>query len=65
MINHPIRSDEEHAQALREIDGLMSAEAGTAEGARLDQLVTLVECYEAKRWPISALPEEDNSTPRP
>lgn len=64
MICHQIRSAEEHAQALREIDGLMSAEAGSADGARLDQLVTLVECYEAKRWPISALPEEDNSTPR-
>jgi HTH-type transcriptional regulator/antitoxin HigA len=61
MINHPIRSDEEHAQALREIEGLMSAEAGTADGDRLDQLVTQVERYEAKRWPISALPGEDNS----
>lgn len=51
-INRPIRTDEEHAEALREIEGLMDAEAGTHEGDRLDLLATLVEVYEAKRWPI-------------
>jgi HTH-type transcriptional regulator/antitoxin HigA len=50
----PIRNDEDHAAALREIESLMSAEAGTPEGERLDVLVTLVEVYEAKRWPIEA-----------
>ena len=43
MINRPIRTDEEHAEALREIEGLMSAGAGTPEDDRLDLLVTLVE----------------------
>lgn len=56
MINRPIMSDEEHTQALREIEGLMSAEAGTADGHRLDQVITPVERYEAMRWPISASP---------
>jgi len=51
-INRPIRTDEEHAAALREIEGLMAAEAGTPDGDRLDLLATLVELYEASRWPI-------------
>jgi HTH-type transcriptional regulator/antitoxin HigA len=53
-INHPIRTDEEHSSALREIEGLMRAEAGTPEGDRLDLLVTLVQLYEAKRWQIES-----------
>ena len=53
-INRPIRTDEEHAAALREIDSLMRAEIGTPEGDRLDLLVTLVELYESARWPIAA-----------
>jgi len=51
----PIRTDEDHAAALREIEGLMSAEAGSPEGDRLDVLATLVEAYEARRWPVEAL----------
>ncbi len=53
-INRPIKTDQEHAAALREIDGLMRAMAGTPEGDRLDLLVTLVEIYESKRWPVEA-----------
>ena len=53
-ITRPIRTDEEHAAALREIDGLMRAEAGTPEGDRLDLLATLVELYVTTRWPIAA-----------
>jgi HTH-type transcriptional regulator/antitoxin HigA len=53
-INRPIKTDQEHAAALREIDGLMQATAGTPDGDRLDLLVTLVELYESKRWPIEA-----------
>ena len=47
-INRPIKTDQEHAAALREIDGLMQATAGTPDGDRLDLLVTLVEVYEIK-----------------
>jgi HTH-type transcriptional regulator/antitoxin HigA len=53
-INRPIKTEQEHAVALSEIDGLMQATAGTPEGDRLDLLVTLVEVYESKRWPIEA-----------
>jgi HTH-type transcriptional regulator/antitoxin HigA len=50
----PINSDERHDQALREIERLWGAEPGTEEGDRLDILLTLVDAYEAKRWPIDA-----------
>lgn len=52
--DRPIRTDEEHKAALGEIEGLMQARAGTAEGDRLDLLVTLVELYESTRWPVEA-----------
>lgn len=50
----PIRTDEDHAEALAEIERLWGAEPGTPEGDRLDVLATLVEAYEEKRWPINA-----------
>lgn len=48
----PIRTTADHAEALQEIEGLMSAELGTPEGDRLDVLATLVEAYEAKHFPM-------------
>lgn len=51
----PIRNDDDHAVALREIEGLWGAEEGTPDGDRLDILVTLVEAYEGRRWPIEEL----------
>ncbi|MBF0354400.1 MAG: transcriptional regulator [Alphaproteobacteria bacterium] len=51
-INRPIRNDREHKAALGEIEGLMDAKPGTPRGDRLDLLATLVEVYEASRWPI-------------
>jgi HTH-type transcriptional regulator / antitoxin HigA len=48
-----ITTDKEHRAALEEIDRLWGAPAGTEAGDRLDILVTLVEQYEAKRWPIN------------
>lgn len=48
----PIRTAADHAAALQEINGLMSAELGTPEGDRLDVLATLVEAYEAKHFPM-------------
>lgn len=52
-ISRPIRTDAEHAEALREIEGLMDSQPNTPEGDRLDLLATLVESYEARRWPIA------------
>lgn len=48
----PIRNDEDHAAALRQIDALWGAPQGSEDGDRLDVLVTLVEAYEDKRWPL-------------
>ena len=47
----PIRNDEDHAAALREIEKLLGATAGTEDGDKLDILATLVEKYEEDRWP--------------
>jgi HTH-type transcriptional regulator/antitoxin HigA len=48
----PIRTKADHRAALKQIETLMAAEAGTAEGERLDVLATLVEAYERKHFPM-------------
>ncbi len=48
----PIKTEADYEATLLEIEGLMSAEAGSAEGDRLDVLVTLVEAYEREHYPI-------------
>lgn len=48
----PIRTRADHRAALKEIEGLMNAQAGTPEGERLDVLATLVEAYERKHFPM-------------
>jgi len=48
----PIRTDQDYRSALRDIERLMSAEMNTSEGDHLDILVTLVEAYERKHFPM-------------
>ena len=48
----PIRTKADHRAALREIESLMDARAGSPEGERLDVLATLVEAYEARHYPL-------------
>lgn len=48
----PVRTKASHRAALKEIEALMSARAGTPEGERLDVLVTLVEAYERENFPM-------------
>ena len=48
----PIRTDKDHRAALGEIEKLWGASSGTPEGDKLDILVTLVETYEERRWPL-------------
>ncbi|ONN66880.1 type II toxin-antitoxin system HigA family antitoxin [Herbaspirillum sp. VT-16-41] len=48
----PIKTKADYRATLAEIDGLMSARRNTPDGDRLDVLVTLVEAYEAKHFPI-------------
>ncbi len=48
----PIKNNRDYHEALKEIDRLMDARPNTTEGDRLDVLVTLVEAWEEKHWPI-------------
>ena len=48
----PIKTDADYRAALNEIENLMMAESDTIEGEKLDILVTLVEAYEAKHFPM-------------
>lgn len=48
----PIKNGRDYQKALKEIDSLMDARPNTAAGDRLDVLVTLVEAWEEKHWPI-------------
>jgi HTH-type transcriptional regulator / antitoxin HigA len=50
----PIHTEEDYEAVLAEVDELMEAVPGTPEGDRLDVLVTLIEAYEARHWPIEA-----------
>jgi HTH-type transcriptional regulator/antitoxin HigA len=51
----PIKTDEDHRAALREIESLWGAAENSAEGDRLEILATLVEAYEERRWPVEEL----------
>lgn len=48
----PIKTDRDYRRTLEEIEGLMTAERDTPEGDRLDVLVTLVEAWETRHYPI-------------
>jgi HTH-type transcriptional regulator/antitoxin HigA len=48
----PIRTEQDYAAALAEVERLWGAAAGTPEGDRLDVLATLIDAYEAERDPI-------------
>lgn len=48
----PIKTARDYRRVLKEIEGLMTAKRGTPEGDRLDVLVTLVEAWEARHYPL-------------
>lgn len=49
----PIRTEADYEIALKTIDQLWDAAQGSPEADQLDVLVTLVEAYEEKHYPIS------------
>ncbi len=49
----PIRTEADYDAAMADIENLWGAKSGTPEGDRLDVLVTLVEAYEAKHYPMN------------
>jgi HTH-type transcriptional regulator/antitoxin HigA len=48
----PIRTKRDYEAVLKEIGGLMDAKRHSPEGDKLDVLVTLVEAYEARHFPL-------------
>ncbi|MBR9910814.1 MAG: transcriptional regulator [Gammaproteobacteria bacterium] len=48
----PIKTDADYRAALKEIESLMMAGPDTPEGEKLDVLVTLLEAYENKHYPL-------------
>jgi len=48
----PIKTKSDYQAALKEIETLMAAKRRTPKGDRLEVLVTLVEAYEAKHFPL-------------
>jgi HTH-type transcriptional regulator/antitoxin HigA len=48
----PIRTEADYRAALKAVERVMDAGKGTPAGDRLDVLVTLIEAYEAKRFPM-------------
>lgn len=52
MSIRPIRTEADYDVALRAAERLWNARKGSAAADRLQVLVTLIEAYEAKHWPI-------------
>ena len=51
-ISKPIRSEAEYRKALREIDALLDAPAGSPRADKLELLSIMVEAYEQAHYPI-------------
>ncbi|HRB29111.1 MAG TPA: transcriptional regulator [Nitrosomonas sp.] len=47
-----IKTETDYREALKEIESLMTAESNTPQGEKLDILVTLIEAYERKHFPL-------------
>lgn len=50
----PIKSDEDLRMAFKRLELIFQAQEGTAEADEMEVLVTLIEAYENKHYPISA-----------
>ncbi|WP_223488036.1 type II toxin-antitoxin system HigA family antitoxin [Pseudomonas sp. A-RE-19] len=51
---HPIHTDEDYRTALKNVSALFNnePEPGTPEGDYFDIMITLIEAYEAKQFPV-------------
>ncbi|MDD9810820.1 MAG: transcriptional regulator [Gammaproteobacteria bacterium] len=47
-----IKTETDYRAALKTVESLMDAKAGSAEGEQLDVLATLIEAYEEKHYPL-------------
>jgi HTH-type transcriptional regulator/antitoxin HigA len=50
----PIRNDDDLLAAFKQLEQVFQADEGTPEVDEMEILVTLIEAYEHKRYPISA-----------
>lgn len=50
----PIRNDVDVLAAFKRLEQVFQAQEGTAEADEMEILVTLIEAYEQKRYPIGA-----------
>ena len=48
----PIKPEQDYRRTLKEIESLMTSKLDTPEGDRLDVLVTLVEAWEERNYPL-------------
>jgi HTH-type transcriptional regulator/antitoxin HigA len=48
----PIRTKRDYEAALKQVERLWGAKAGTPRGDRLDVLATLIDAYEAEHYPM-------------
>jgi HTH-type transcriptional regulator/antitoxin HigA len=48
----PIRTKADYERALTQVELLWGSKSGTPEGDRLDVLATLIDAYEAERYPM-------------
>jgi HTH-type transcriptional regulator/antitoxin HigA len=46
-----IKSNKDYKEAVKQIENLWGSKPGTPRGEKLDALMTLVDAYEAERWP--------------
>lgn len=53
MVIRPIKTQEDYYDALSRIEELWGAKKDSSAGDELDLLVTLVEAYEMKHYPIA------------
>ena len=49
----PIKSEQDYQDSLKRIEKLWGARKDTSEGDEMDLLITLVESYEEKHYPIA------------
>jgi HTH-type transcriptional regulator / antitoxin HigA len=50
----PIKNNKDHSEALKRVEELWNAKAGSKDGDELDVLATLIEKYETSQYEIDA-----------
>ncbi|KAA9131539.1 DNA-binding protein [Marinihelvus fidelis] len=51
---YPIKTEHDYERALARVDALMDARPDTPQGDELDILVTLIEAWEERQYPIAS-----------